>query len=208
MSNRLSILSSRSILVDAVLSGRDGALLEVDEVVAALLGALRAGLKSRHEARELVVEVLRFRRLAADDERRARLVDEDVVHLVHDREVAIALHALIELGDHVVAQVVEAELVVRPVGHVRGVRLGAGNRAQVQQPLVRAAVVRVEDERRFVLDDADRQPEAVVNGSHPLRVALGQVVVDRDDVHAPTGHRVECRSEGRDEGLALARLHL
>ena len=69
-------------------------LLEVDEVVAALLGALGALPEPRHEPRELVVEVLRLLRLAADDERRARLVDEDVVDLVDDREVAVALHAL------------------------------------------------------------------------------------------------------------------
>ena len=71
-------------LVDALLGGRDGVLLEVDEVVAALLGALGARLEPRHEARERVVEVRRLLRLAADDERRARLVDEDVVDLVHD----------------------------------------------------------------------------------------------------------------------------
>ena len=46
------------------------------------------------------------------------------------------------------------------------------------------------------------------DGAHPLRVALGQVVVGRDDVDASTGHRVEGRREGRDEGLALAGLHL
>ena len=63
---------------------RDGVLLEVDEVVAALLGALGPLLEARHEPRELVVQVGRLLGLAADDERRARLVDEDVVDLVDD----------------------------------------------------------------------------------------------------------------------------
>ena len=49
-----------------------------------------------------------------------------------------------------------------------------------------------------------RQAQAVEDGAHPLRVALGQVVVDRDDVDAAAGHRVERGCERCDEGLALA----
>ena len=122
--------------------GRDGAVLEVDEVVAALLGALGARLELRDQAGERVVEVGRLLGLAADDERRPRLVDEDVVDLVDDPEEALALDPLVELGDHVVAEVVEAVLVVRAVGDVGGVRLAAGDRAQVDQPLVGRRVAR------------------------------------------------------------------
>ena len=110
-------------LVDALLGRADGPVLEVDEVVAALLGALGALLEARHEPGEREVQVRRFLGLAGDDQRRPRLVDEDVVDLVDDREAALALHPLVELDDHVVAQVVEPELVVRAVGHVRGVGL-------------------------------------------------------------------------------------
>ena len=85
-------------LVDALLGRRDGVLLEIDEVVAvrgvAILPVFASPFESRHEARELVVQVLRLLGLAADDQRRARLVDEDVVDLVDDREVALALNAL------------------------------------------------------------------------------------------------------------------
>ena len=55
---------------------------------------------------------------AGDDERRARLVDEDGVHLVDDGEVQLALDVVLQPELHVVAQVVEAELVVLPVGDV------------------------------------------------------------------------------------------
>ncbi len=81
-------------MVDAFFGRRDGVLLEVDEVVAALRGAARPLAQPRHQARELVVQVLRFGGLTADDQRRARLVDEDVVDLVDDAEVAVALNAL------------------------------------------------------------------------------------------------------------------
>ncbi len=200
--------SSFSIVRDALLGGRDGVLLEVDEVVAALRGVLGPGLEARHQAGEGVVEVLRFAGRAADDERRAGLVDEDVVDLVDDGEVALALHPLGEVLDHVVAQVVEAQLVVRGVRHVRGVGLRPGHRAQVHELLVAGPVRRVVAEGGVVLDDADRETQAVIDGPHPLRVALGQVVVDGDDVDAPAGHGVERGGQGRDEGLALAGLHL
>ena len=94
------------------------------------------------------------------------------------------------LPGHVVAQVVEAELVVRAVGDVGGVLL-APHRG-----------------RHLGEDHADRETQEAVDAAHVLRVALGQVVVDRDQVHAVAGDRVEVGGEHRGEGLALTGLHL
>ena len=126
---------------------------------------------------------------AGDDERGARFVDEDGVDFVDDGVVVAALHAVLDFELHVVAQVVEAELVVGAVGDVGGV----GGAALV--------VVEVVD------DDADGEAEELVDLAHPLGVALGQVVVDGDHVNAVTGERVEVAGEGGDEGLAFAGLH-
>src|SRR6185503_15849695 len=68
-----------------------------------------------NHAREVVVRLRRRLGLAGDDERRPRLVDEDRVDLVDDRERVAALHRSVERDGHVVAQVVESELRVRPV---------------------------------------------------------------------------------------------
>ena len=127
--------------------------------------------------------------LSRDDERRARLVDEDRVHFVDDRVAQAALHALADREHHVVAQVVEAELVVRAVGDVGGVR---------------GLLVRVAHLREV---HADRQAEELEDAPHPVGVALGEVVVDRDDMHALAGQRVEVRGQGRYERLAFARAH-
>ncbi len=51
------------------------------------------------------------------------------------------------------------------------------------------------------------EPEEAVHGPHPVRVALGEVLVDGDDVHAFAGERVEVGRERRDERLALAGAH-
>ena len=114
------------------LGDRHLAELLVDDVV--LLD-----LQARDEARELGVSVSGLLALAADDQWGARLVDEDVVHLVHDGEEVTALDPQVQVGDQVVAEVVEPELVVRAVHHVRGVRLATGDRPQVAQPLVGGA---------------------------------------------------------------------
>jgi hypothetical protein len=101
-----------------------------------------------------------------------------------------ALHHLRQLELHVVAEVVEAELVVGPVGDVAAVG---------DLPL---RVV------QFVLDDADRHPEEPVDLAHPLGVAAGEVVVDGDDVDAFAVEGVQVGGQRRDERLAFARLHL
>ena len=52
-----------------------------------------------------------------------------------------------------------------------------------------------------------RQAEELVEAAHPLRVALGQVVVDRDDVDALAVERVQIARQGGDQRLAFAGLH-
>ena len=125
-----------------------------------------------------------------DDQRGAGLVDQDRVDLVDDGEVVAALHHVLDRVRHVVAQVVEAELVVGAVGDVGGVG-GA--------PLVGGHLRQ---------DHADVQAQEAVHAAHPLAVAFGQVVVDGDDVHALAAERVEVGGQHRGQGLALTGLHL
>ncbi len=148
------------------------------------------GLEARDDAIDLVVEIGGLGGRPRNDQRGARFVDQDAVHLVDDREVMPALHVVRELELHVVAQVVEAELVVGAVGDVGVVG---------DLPL---GVV------QFVLDDADRHAEEPVDASHPLGVAARQVVVHRDNVDAFAFERVQVGGQGGDERLAFAGFHL
>ena len=199
-------------LGDALLGHRDGLVLLVELVVEVgdelllhprihALGRL-AGLHLRRQPRELGVQVGRLLGRAGDDQRRPRLVDQDVVDLVDDRErvvgrlallglrPAAVLDLLLERGRHVVAQVVEAELGVRAVGDVGGVGVA----------LLLVGL--------HVLQHADADAEHVVDRLHPHRVAAGEVVVDGDDVHAAAAERVQHDGERRGQRLALAGLHL
>ena len=146
--------------------------------------------EARHEGVDLHVELGALLGRAGDDERRPRLVDQDRVDLVHDRERLAALHAILEPGRQVVAQVIESELVVGAVGDVAGIG---------------RALLRL---RLPARDDADREAEHPVDRAHPFGVALGEVLVDGDDVHALAGERVQEDGQRGDQGLALAGAHL
>ena len=120
----------------------------------------------------------------------ASFIDEDGVDFVDDAVVVRALDLIAQLELHVVAEVVEAELVVGAVGDV-GVIGGA------------ALLV-----GEIVDDDADGEAEEAVDLAHPLGVALGEVVVDGDDVDAVAGEGVEIAGECGNERLAFTGLHL
>ena len=135
----MSTPRNRSALRDPRLGRGDGLVLLVVLVVVVGLGGVavlaeRLQLLLRlladqllGEAGEGVVEVGRLLGGAGDDQRRARLVDQDVVDLVDDRVCVLALDAVLQRGRHVVAQVVEAELRVGAVDDVAGVGLAGGS---------------------------------------------------------------------------------
>ncbi len=182
-------------LGDAGLVDGHGPLLLVDLVVAGLLDALelvaRLALgETRDQLGEVAVPLGGLVGRAGDDQRRTGLVHEDRVDLVDHGEVVAALDELVLGPRHVVAQVVEAELVVRAVRDVAAVLLTALGRSHVGD------------------DATDGQTEELVDPARELGVTLGEVVVDRDQVHALAGERVQIRGQGADEGLALTGLHL
>ena len=125
-----------------------------------------------------------------NDQRSSGFVDEDRVDFVDDGEIVVALNELFLAGGHAhVAQIVETEFAVGSVGDVARV--------------LRAAFFRV----HLVLNAADRKPEVLVDESHPFGVALGEVVVDRDELAVLAGKRIEVKRHGGDEGFAFAGRH-
>ena len=98
--------------------------------------------------------------------------------------------AIVEAEREVVAQVVEAEFVVGAVGDVAAIGGALFGRVLL------------------VPDDADGEPEEAIDRTHPVRVALGEVFVDGDDVHAFARERVQVGGERRHQRLAFAGAHL
>ncbi|MNV24121.1 hypothetical protein D3C71_1151690 [compost metagenome] len=124
-----------------------------------------------------------------DDQRSTRFIDQDGVNLIHQRIVQLALNSLFRTERHVVAQVVKAVFVVGTVSDVSAVGfllLLARHVGQV---------------------DAHREAQEVVQPPHPLRIAVGEVVVHGHHVHTLARQSIEVHGQGGGEGLALARPH-
>ena len=123
-------------------------------------GVLGDGLLLVDQRHHKVLEVVKFLLIAvgggsANNERSPGVVNQDGVDFVDDGVVVSALHELGGFARHVVAQVVKTEFVVGSEGNVGQVGLAA--RFGVGAVLV---------------DAVDAQAVKLVEGAHPLRVAL------------------------------------
>ncbi len=172
-------------LLDAFFERHDDTLVLFDLVV-------DVALQRPDDGGEPVVQLGGVGDTTADDQWRAGFVDENGVDLIDDRVVVAALHLVGQGGGHVVAQVVEAELVVGAIGDVAG----------VVGPLLRRVLFEAGD------DQADVEAHPLVDAAHPLGVEPGEVVVDRDEVHALAAETVEVGGQRADQGLAFTGLHL
>ena len=137
-----------------------------------------------------VVQLGGFFPHAGNDQGRPGFVDEDGVHLVHDGEAVAPLDLLVLIDGHVVPQVIKAHLIVGAVGDVGGVGSLALLLGQV------------------VDNEAHGQAHEAVDLAHPLAVALGQIVVDGDDMNAIAGEGVEVGRQSGHQGLAFTGFHL
>ena len=59
-----------------------------------------------------------------------------------------------------------------------------------------------------MLEDADGEAEGIVDGTHPLSVTFGQIVVHCHQMGSLACKCVEIEGEGGNERLSLASLHL
>ena len=134
--------------------------------------------------------VVALRHGTADDQRRASVIDQHRVHLIDDGIVVGALHEVVGRRSHIVAQIVETELVVRSEGDVSIVgtttRIGIG---------------------LMLVDAIDAEAVELVERSHPFRVTLGQIVVHRDDVNAVARQCVEEHGQRCHQRFTLTRRH-
>ena len=138
----------------------------------------------------LFVHICRFCALTRNDERRSGLINQNRVDLVDDRIIEFSLYELLFICDHVISQIIKTELVVGSICDIASVR--------VISLFIRYAVN----------DTSDCEAEERVNFAHPLRVTLGQIIVDRDDMHALSGKSVQVYRKRSHKSLTFTCLHL
>ena len=176
-------------LLVAVLGQVDLPRFLVDGVVAGAV-LLDLALESGNDLVDTDIQLGGLVRRTRDDERGAGFVDEDGVHFIDDCESEFALHLVGIAERHVVAQVVEAELVVRRVDDIRRVGVALVPRMHARH------------------HDARAHAQKLVDRTHPLRVAPREVVVDGHDVHGTAGQSIQVGGQGGHQRLALSGAHL
>ena len=163
---------------------------QLDVVAVFVGGVVHAGRERGHQRREYPAPAGRADHPPGDDERHTGLVDEERIGFVDQREASRPVYGAASMVDQLVTQEVEPRFLR---GHIRDVGgVGAPPRPGVH-PL---------------LHGAHRQAEQAIDRAHPLGVATGEVVVEREDMGTAAVERVECRRHRGGERLALSGVHL
>ncbi len=125
-----------------------------------------------------------------DDQRRSGLIQQHLIDLIHQSEERRPLDSVFRAPSQAVSEIVEAESAVRCVGHIASVTFSfllGSHRLQ---------------------DSSCLHPKKLKNRSHIVPVALGQAVVDGDQMRSLTRQSVEIQRHHGGQCLPLARHHL
>ena len=124
------------------------------------------------------------------DERRAGIVNQHRVNLIYYGIIVRTLHKVGRRHGHIVTQVVETKFVVRTKRDVAIICASALRRVGLR-----------------LVDAVNRYSMEHIYGAHPLRVALGQIVVHRHHVHTVARQRIQEHRQRGHERLAFAGCH-
>ena len=153
-------------------------------------GVVLVPLQVPHHHVCLLVEHGALVTLTGNDQRRAGFINQDGVHFVHDGVVVTTLGQLRLADDHVVPQVVKAQLIVGAIGNVAGIGLAAFGTVHIMN------------------DQAHAEPQEAVHLAHPLTVAASQIIVHRHHMDALAAQCIQIGRQGGHQSFALAGLHL
>ena len=139
----------------------------------------------------LVHLVVAFWNRTGNNQRRAGVVYKHRVDLVNYSVIVRPLNKILRTYSHVVAKIVETELVVRSEGYVGLICL--------------AACLAV---RLVLVDTIDAEAVEHVQRAHPLRVTLCQIVVNSYDMNSIASQSVQEYRQSSHEGFTLTCRHL
>ena len=125
-----------------------------------------------------------------DNQRGSRLINQNGVHFIDDAEIQPLLSLDVVLPYHVVAQVIEAELIVRAIHDV---------------------CLITEEAFPFSKRSDNQtcgQSKERVEFSHLFPIATCEVIIDRNNMNLVAVNRVVYRRTSRDERFSFACLHL
>jgi len=137
-----------------------------------------------------ILLVMRHHRRTTDNERRARFINQDRVHFVHDSVIMPPLNLLLLARGHaVVPQIIKPEFRIGSVGNV-------------------AVVLLAPNPRRLIMQNAPHgQPEKLIHRAHPLAVARREVIINGHDMDPAAAQGVEIDRQGGHERLPFSGGH-
>ena len=157
------------------------------------LAELTAGFAPLHGFCQDIADLIKLcglSALAGNDKRGPRLINQYRVHLVDDGVMKIPLYQLLLINNHIVTQVIEAELIIRHVSDVAGIGCPA---------LISCASIE---------HHAYGQAQRFMDLSHPFCVTVSQIIVYRNNMDALAFQRVQICGKRRYQRLSFTGLHL
>ena len=133
---------------------------------------------------------------AADDERGARFIDQNIIYFIDNGVIQFTLHALFQVNHHVIPEVIKTELVICAVGNICQISFLASNRLEMfpQISFFSGVIAGVKQEGNTTLttcgllplNTGHSHPQSMINRAHPVGMRFGQIIIDRHQVHSPT----------------------
>ena len=202
ISGRVKRLDTKDFLnfVDTFIGQSDSATLFVDYIV--IIGKLSCNFG------ELIITFWIVAGWSGNNEWRTGFINQDGVDLIDDCEVELALTQILWVFDHVVAKVVETELVV---GHITKISLFASSRFQMFETriiMIFVFIFGIIDKASFINDDANGEAEEVIKFTHPTRITLSEIIVYSHNMNTATCQGIEVDWEGCNESFTFASFHL
>ena len=127
--------------------------------------------------------------LSGNDQRRSCFINQDGVHLVHDGKVMTALNLVLFVDDHIVTQIIESEFVVGAICNI----------TRISFPTLVVC--------QTVENTSNCQTEETQNLSHFIGLCFCQVVIDRYNVNALSGQRIQISCNTCNQSFTFTGLH-
>ena len=129
-------------------------------------------------------------RRSGNNQRRTRLVNQNTVHFVNNGKGVSALHHLRGVSRHtVVTQIVKAEFTIGAISDITGILCAAFGG------------------RHRILNAPNRQSQVGKQMPHELRIAPGQIIIDRYQMCRSARKCIQIERERRHQRLTLTGLH-
>ena len=139
----------------------------------------------------LIHLIITLRHRTRDNQRSTSIINQHRVHLIDDSIVMLALHQVSRILSHIVAQVVKAKLIVRTESDVSLISIAASHTI-----------------RLMLVNTIHTQTVEHINRSHPLRVTLGKIIIDRHHVHTIARQSIQEDRQSSRQSFTLTSKHL